>query len=153
MKISNVLFAGIIFLGCGTNKPDNAVVTTSPVLSVISGDTLIVNGDAAVYYEQDSLKLENEKMKNEGDFMVGLEDYHVYVDSTNRFLDSVKAKLPTLNAKGSKFIKFVKSNNTAAVIKIDSLQQYWGLYFFTPSKDPVEADMTDIRAHYAKYFK
>ncbi len=153
MKLSNVLFAAIILFGCGSNKSNDKIVDTDPVLSTVNGDTLIVNGEAAVFYEQDSLKLEAEKQKNEADFTAGIEAYHMYLDSTQRFLDSVKSKTPTLNAKGNKFIKFVKSDNTATVIKIDSLQTYWGLYLFTPSKSPEEADMTDIRTSYTKYYK
>lgn len=140
-----------LFLACNSAEDKKAPADTDSVLYTVKGDTTIINGDAAVFYEQDSTKVEAEKSKNAADFTLGLEDYHMYLDSTNRFLDSIK--LAKVDAKGSRFIKFVKRNNSVSVIKVDSLPTLWGVYLFTPAKDPEEADMTDMQGSYKNYFK
>ena len=64
-----------------------------------------------------------------------------------------KQGLMVLDAKGNKYIRFVSSDKTAQVIKLDTLSELWGIYFFDPKKTPYLADITLIEEEYTKYYK
>lgn len=144
----------LLFMACGGGDDNKkGPEDFDPVLSRVSNDTLIVSGNAAVFYEQDSITIEKQRKQNEADFTAGLEDYHMYLDSVQRFLATVKDKTASVDAKGQKFIKFIKSDNSSTLVKIDTIPTLWGLYLFTPTKEPEEVDMTDIKNSYEKYYR
>jgi hypothetical protein len=38
-------------------------------------------------------------------------------------------------------------------VKLDTLSELWGMYFFDPTKKPYYADITEIEEDYKSYFK
>ena len=117
-----------------------------------NNDTLIVDRQAAVFIEPDSLKIESRKKQiGEEDFYTGADDYLFYMNTAHEFLDSIK--LTSLNAKEKKFIKFIRSDKTHQVIKLDKLPELWSIYFFDPTKKAKQVDMTIIDEEYKSYFQ
>jgi hypothetical protein len=127
-------------------------ILTASVATTANNDTLIVDKQAAVFIEPDSLRIEKRKKQiGEEDFYMGADDYLFYMNTAHEFLDSIK--LTTLNAKEKKFIKFIRSDKTQQVIKLDKLPELWSIYFFDPTKKAKQVDMTLIDEEYKRYFK
>ena len=117
-----------------------------------NNDTLIVDRQSAVFIEPDSLRIE--RLKNqvgEEDFYIGADDDLFYVHTSHEFLDSVKLK--TLIAKDKKFLRFICSDQTEQVIRLDKLPELWSIYFFDPTKKAKQVDMTIIDEEYKSYFQ
>jgi hypothetical protein len=117
-----------------------------------NSDTLIVDRQAAVFIEPDSLQIERrKKLVGEENFYIGADDYLFYLNIAGQFLDSVK--LTTLNAKDKKYLKFVGSDNSQQLIRLDKLDELWSIYFFDPTKKAKQVDMTTIDEEYKSYFR
>jgi hypothetical protein len=58
-----------------------------------------------------------------------------------------------MNAKSKKYLKFVTSDKKAELVKLDTLNDLWGMYLFDPEKKPHYADIIDIEEDYKNYFK
>lgn len=139
--------------GDTTFQTDTANRTlTASATNSLNDDTLIVDRQAAVFIEPDRLQIEKRKKQvGEEDFYVGADDYLFYMNTAHEFLDSVK--LTTLSAKDKKFIKFVHSDKTQKVIRLDKLDELWSIYFFDPTKKAKQVDMTIIDEEYKSYFR
>lgn len=120
--------------------------------SPASTDTLVIDKRAAVFYGPDSLRMEK-RMKEVGEenFRVGADDYLFYMHLSYDFLDSLK--LPVLETKEKKLLKFMTNDGKLHLIKLDTLPELWGIYFFDPAKQPKTVDMTNIEDEYQRYFK
>src|SRR3954453_11235219 len=117
-----------------------------------NGDTLIVYRKAAVFYEPDSSKIAKRRQAiGEDDFNIGVEDYAYNLNAAHDFL--LGTKLPLLDAKDRKFIKFISINTSAQTIRLDTLSELWGIYFFDPGQKAKQVDMTMIEEEYKSYFK
>lgn len=142
----------LLFYSCGTPAgPKQNRQTNTIHKSDADNDTLVVTLKAAVYYEPDSARIAQAKLKNEADFYTVADDNLYYMQASRKFLDSVHMTI--LNAKGKKFLKFVLPGSQNSIIKLDTLQTLWGLYFFDGIKPPQEADMTTPDISYTDYFK
>jgi hypothetical protein len=117
-----------------------------------NGDTLTIDRKSAVFFQPDSLQKER-RMKEVGekDFRAGADDYIYYINISAEFLE--KQGLPVINAKSKKYLKFVTSDKKAELVKLDTLHELWGMYFFDPTKRPYYADITEIEEDYKSYFK
>ena len=117
-----------------------------------NGDTLIIDRKAAVFFQPDSLQKEK-RMKEVGekDFRAGADDYIYYINISAEFLE--KQGLPVMNAKTKKYLEFVTTDKKAELVKLDTLRELWGMYFFDPTKRPYYADITEIEEEYKSYFK
>ncbi len=117
-----------------------------------NGDTLIVHRKAAVFYEPDSSQIAKRRQAvGEDDFNAGVEDYAYNLNAAHDFLYSTK--LPQLDAQGRKFIKFISINRSEQTVRIDTLSELWGIYFFDPRQKAKQIDMTMIEEEYKSYFK
>jgi hypothetical protein len=67
------------------------------------------------------------------------------------FLDS--SKIIVLDAKNKKYLKFIYSDKTQNLIKLDTLPELWGIYFFKPSKKEKLIDITSTEDEFKIYFK
>ena len=115
-------------------------------------DTLVITSKTAVFYEPDSIQIAKRKKEiGEENFRIGFDDYAFSVNSSIEFLE--KEKLPVVDAKDKKYLKFIKANRTSRIIKIDSLADLWGIYLFDPSKEPYSADMTIMDEEFEQYFR
>jgi hypothetical protein len=125
---------------------------TASATNSSNSDTLIVDRPAAVFIEPDSLQIEKRKKQvGEEDFYTGADDYLFYMSTAHEFLDSVK--LTTFSAKDKRFIKFINSDKTHQVIRLDKLDELWSVYFFDPTKKAKQVDMTTIDEEYRSYFR
>ncbi|TKK64089.1 hypothetical protein FC093_23330 [Ilyomonas limi] len=117
-----------------------------------NSDTLTIDTKAAVFFQPDSSQMEK-RMKEVGerDFRAGADDYIYYINISAEFLE--KQGVPVMNAKSKKYLKFVTSDKKAELVKLDTLRELWGMYFFDPTKRPYYADITEIEEDYKSYFK
>ncbi|HET7897700.1 MAG TPA: hypothetical protein VFL47_08520, partial [Flavisolibacter sp.] len=135
-----------------TQKVDTPKAQVAPQLPPLDRDTLTIDRKAAVFYQPDSLQMEKRmKQVGEADFRAGADDYIFYVNRSAEYLE--KHGLPVLDAKNKKYLKFVSVDKQTQVIKLDSLEELWGMYLFEPKKKPYAADMTVIEDEYKKYYK
>jgi hypothetical protein len=135
-----------------TQKLDTVGAQISTQSSPLDTDTLTIDRKAAVFYQPDSLQMERRmKEVSEADFRAGADDYIYYVNTSAEYLE--KEGLPVLDAKNKKYLKFVLADNRVQVIKLDTLEELWGMYLFDPKKKAYAADMTIIEDEYKNYFK
>jgi hypothetical protein len=126
-------------------------VKDTPV-TVANFDTLTIDKKAAVFYSPDTIQIAKRKKEiGEDDFYAGADDYLTYMQTSHDFLDS--AKLPILEAKDKKYLKFIYNNKSQTVVKLDTLSELWGIYLFNPSKKEKLVDMTIMNEEYKRYFK
>jgi hypothetical protein len=133
-------------------KADTASGTavTDPVAD--NPDTLVVDKNTAVYYWPDAAGVAKwEKKLGKEAFQTGADDMIEYRTSTSRFLDSMKLSL--VKTEDHKFIKFIKADQSFTLIKPDTISNLWGIYLFTPGKEPKFANFTMIEDEYKTYFK
>jgi hypothetical protein len=87
----------------------------------------------------------------EEDFRIGADDYIYYMNTSAAYLE--KQGLKVLDARDKKYLHFVSSGKTAQLIKLDTLPELWGIYFFNLMKKPYLVDITMIEEEYANYYK
>lgn len=122
-----------------------------PVNKKENKDTLVIITKCAVRIDLYTIQLDKLRKKY-GDeaFYTGADDnvYYSYVaDSVLKAND-----MPVIANKKQKYLRFVRNNGAATLIKIDSLPQPSNYYFFEPGKPPYQPDITDIKAEYERYF-
>lgn len=159
-RVAPLLLISVVMLAC-TNQPRNKKpeqtitdTTTAPSPIIMAGaDTLVVTRKAAVFYEPDSMQIEKRKQAvGEDDFYTGVEDYAYYLNAAHDFL--ADTKLPIMEAKSKKVMEFIGNKQTKQFIKMDTLSDLWGIYFFDPAKgNAKQVDMTMIEEEYKAYFK
>lgn len=117
----------------------------------VSKDTLFNTKRSAISVWQDTATLDKRR-KQYGDdgFYTGADDDVYYSSVADSFLQS--RHLPVIMAEGYKYLKFVQTDKTITVVKIDTLQQIYKMYFFDPSKKPYDVDVTDIENEYNKFY-
>ena len=131
---------------------DSSVKVKDTLATVDNSDTLTIARKAAVFYSPDSIQIAKRKKEiGEDDFYVGADDYLYYLNISYTFLDSVK--LPILDAKDKKYLKFIRDNKSQTIIRLDTLPELWGIYFFNPGKKEKLVDMMDINEEYNSYFR
>jgi hypothetical protein len=154
----------LTFTSCSTNikkqnktnlqKPniDSSIKANFTPVIVNNFDTLTIDQKAAVFYSPDTTQISKRKKEiGEDNFYAGADNYLNYLQTSHDFLDSVK--LPILEAKDKKYLKFICRNKSQTVIKLDTLPELWGIYLFNPSKKEKLIDMTIIDEEYYSYFK
>jgi len=135
-----------------TQKVDTIKSQRALRSSTLETDTLTIDMKAAVFYQPDSLQMEKRmKEVGEAEFRMGADDYIYYVNMSVEYLE--KQDLKVYDAKNKKYLKFLLADKRVKVIKLDSLKELWGMYFFDPKKMPYAADMTIIEDEYKNYFE
>lgn len=79
-----------------------------------------------------------------------MDDYIYYINTSTEYLQ--KQGLPVIDAKDKKYLRFVSVKKKETLIKLDTLKELWGIYFFDPVKSPYSADITDIETEYENYY-
>lgn len=134
------------------SSKDSLTIIKNDEDSINSNDILVIDSKVAVFYSPDSLQIEKRKKEiGEEKFYIGVDDYLNSVFESREFLKDTK--LPIIDAKGKKYIKFTRNDKLQTIIKLDTLTEPWGVYFFDPSKNAMQADMLRINEEYANYFK
>jgi hypothetical protein len=166
-----LLLSGLIIYSCATNdqkqepKSDTLIlsgntiqkldITKTQIMKELSPsvmDTLAIDKKATVFYQPDSLQIEL-RIKEVGaaDFRAGADDYIYYVNTSAEYLE--KQGLPVLDAKNKKYLKFILADGKIRVIRLDTLEELWGVYLFDPKKQPFAADISMIEEEYKKYYQ
>jgi hypothetical protein len=155
-----ILLSPLIFLAaCRSSSskeqkvpaPDTSSVINNPASLPGNSDTLFITQNAAVYYRPDSAHIEQWKKKiGEEDFYTVVDDWSFYMSTSHEFLDSMKLDIKDVDDK--KVLKFIKADQSATIIRLDTLQNYWGVYLFSPAKEPLYADIVSMDTEYHKYF-
>lgn len=118
----------------------------------VDTDTLTIDRIAAIFYQPDSIQIKKRmKQVGEADFRAGADDYIYYINSSVEYLE--KQGIPVIDAKNRKFLRFVMTDKKEKLIKLDTLEELWGIYLFDPMKAPLYADMIDIEENYKNYYK
>jgi hypothetical protein len=166
-----LLLLSLTVFSCGTNdrkhetKLDTSISSADTALqidvfrkpiamqtSLSEIDTLTIDKKAAVYYQPDSLQMEKRmKRVGESDFREGMDDYIYYINISTEYLE--KQGLRIIDAKNKKYLRFVMTDKKEKLIKLDTLEELWGIYLFDPKKKPHYADIIEIEEDYKKYFK
>ena len=158
MKLIIISFSLIIFSACGgkSDKKETPVTdtakqsTTPPVTS--NTDTLVIGKNAAVFYSPDTTQLAMWKKEvGEKDFATVIDDWSFYMNSSGEYLKTTH--LPVVDASDKKVLKFVKADKSVTLVRLDTLSAYWGVYLFSPAKEPQFADIIMMEESYKKYFK
>jgi hypothetical protein len=115
-------------------------------------DTLTIDKKAAVFYQPDSLQIDKRmKQTGEADFRAGADDYMYYIHISVDYLE--KQGLPVMDSKNKKYLRFVMADNKEKLVRLDTLQDLWGLYLFDPKKNPYNADIIQIEEEYKIYYR
>ena len=80
-----------------------------------------------------------------------MDDYIYYINTSAEYLE--KQGLPVIDAKNRKYLKFVMADKNENLIKLDTLEELWGMYLFDPKRKPHYADIIDIEEDYKSYYK
>lgn len=135
-----------------TGKGDTIETQEATQASPLDTDTLTIDRKAAVFYQPDSLQMDKRmKEVGEADFRAGADDYIYYINTSAEYLE--KQGLPVLDAKNKKYLRFVLGDRKTQVIKLDTLEELWGMYLFDPKKKPCAADITMIEDEYKSYYQ
>lgn len=114
-------------------------------------DTLTIALKSAVLFQPDSSQLKKRiEATGENEFRQGADDYAFYMHLSIDFLE--KQRLPIVDAKGKRYLCFIRADGKSKIIKTDSLQDLWGIFLFDPGKDPHYADIIEFEDDYNRYF-
>lgn len=144
-----IVLLNLALISC-TNNIQQKIDQVPTELIKFNSDTLIIDKKSAVLYAPDSLQIEKQKAISEQDFYTVADDNLYYMHGAREFLDSIKVTI--LDARDKRFLKFISSDKTQQIIKLDTLKELWGIYLFDPAKKPKQADILSITEEYNNYF-
>lgn len=166
-----LLLAGIYFIASAINQKKRSddilakfneindqlqssldTVSAPRVISVESGDTLIIYGRSAVMYQPDSAQLEQFRRR------VGDENYRIGVDDNLNLLHQseeylTQKKCPVITTGARKYLRFVMNDDISQLVNLNKVEDLWGIILFDPSKPPQYADISDMETEYQRFFK
>jgi hypothetical protein len=138
--------------GVKISPDDTSTNSISVHNSYIDNDTMLVDKKCVVFFQPDSALIElHMKKSKEEDFRAGADDYMYYINESWQYLDKKGIKI--LDAKDKKYLGFISVDKKMQLVKLDTLPDLWGLYFFDPAKQPHYADIMDIESDYDNYYK
>ncbi|NCD69151.1 hypothetical protein [Mucilaginibacter agri] len=154
-----IVFAFIALTACKQTKPHQLSIKKKKtrvqhayIPAKISGDTLIIRSTSAVFIDPDTIRIEKEKKAlGEDDFYAAADDNVYYMSTAEDYLNKHKIKVEHIGDQ--KFVKFIQSNNSSTLVKVDTLTSIWSLYLFKPTKDPMDLSPVEIEELYKLYFK
>jgi hypothetical protein len=145
-QLSSIIFI-VFIISCNSQSKKSATIIPH---IYPNNDTLYIDSITAVFYIPDTTRIaQQKKLVGEEDFYIGADDYSYYMHMSHEFLDSMKMCIRYSDNK--KYLKFI-SQSTTKVIKLDTLPELWGIYFFDPAKHPIKVDMIEIDSEYHRYF-
>ena len=156
MRLNSSIVAILIFLGSCQAKADHK---PKPIkenkqaqnLQPAKDDTLLMKEESIVFIEQDSMQIETQKNRmGESDFQIGFDDYAFYINEAYSYFAS--KGLVVTEARGKKFVKFLKKDGTFTVINVRVIEELGVFYFFTPEKEPQKVEMVIVEEEYKNYF-
>ncbi len=115
-------------------------------------DTLLVQTKAAVYYYPTAKRADIRKKKiGEKSFKIAADDFVSGFKEIAKSLE--KDSVPSIEARNKNFLIFVQHDGSRTVVNLDSLREIWGVYLFTPEKQPKPLDMMDFTMDIKNYYQ
>jgi hypothetical protein len=157
------IFFAFLFLGCNNDSKENKDIPAKEhkelVRKFISkppssfSDTLTINTSCAVFYKPDSAQLEKIKAVNQPMVFEGLmHDCFFQMRNAHIVLKKYFPKLKVIETSNSRYLLFVKEDETSSCIDLNSNNDICGMYIFNSKKDPELADMTNVDTDLEFYF-
>ena len=151
MKVSYIIPALILIIICSCHYDQHKRHHKKHQSKSINNDTLFIAKRSAISVWVDTITLEKRrKQYGDSDFYTVADDDVYYSSVTDSFLKS--HHLPVTTVKGYKYLTFIQSDKTSTIIKIDTLQQIYTMYFFDPSKAPKAVEVLDIENEYNRFY-
>ena len=116
-------------------------------------DTLRINETAAVFFSPDTVQLE--KLKKTSSIMQFETMTHESFFQMRNARIVLKKNLPPLKiieTSKNRFLLFTKKDGSQTCIDLDKKGEAWGLYLFSPEKEPELVDMMNIETASGFYF-
>ena len=138
-------------------KKDEKVVqnrkTSKEILiSENKSDTLIVEKITAIIYSPTESSVEKRmKEVREEDFYNGADDYLFYLSESKNIIEKQKIKI--VRTKNNKILKFISSDKSVTLVKLNLEDELWGIYLFDPKLKPKKINMTDTEEEVKNYIK
>ena len=130
MKSLFVIFIGIIcfaFVACNSSSNQNILTVDKP---------------CAVFYYPDSLSFEKlNKEMDTASWADYLEDNQTYFSEAHEVAESTDLYSVTTEAA---ILNFIKKDGSKYTVKVDTLEDKWGLFLFDGIHDPKQYSMTDM---------
>jgi len=136
---------------------DSSTILKTPdrqkrVFNKQESDTMTITSKTAVFYVPDNKRIEERKKAvGEEAFMMGADDYLFYLNNSQEFLE--KQKLTVNITEHEKILQFILTDKSKVYVKLDTLQELWGIFLFDPRTAPKLIDMVTIEEEYQKYYK
>ncbi|WP_310381808.1 hypothetical protein [Flavobacterium sp.] len=128
----------------------NGKISKNKIFEKNENDTLTIKNTSAIIYEPTGKSIEKRKKEvGEEDFYIGADDYLFYLNDSNKYLESQKIKI--VMTKSDKVLKFISTDKSVTIIKLELEKEIWGIYLFDPKQKPKRIDMTAIAEEYKKY--
>ncbi|MBI1342966.1 MAG: hypothetical protein GC171_08540 [Terrimonas sp.] len=117
-------------------------------------DTLTIDKRSAIFYIPDSLQLERIKVITEpGVFESAQHEYYFQMRNARIVLHSNWPEVKIIEARQLRFLRFKRVNGRDTLIDLNTKNDPYGLFLFTPGKAPRLTDMTNIETELYFYFK
>lgn len=117
-------------------------------------DSLTIIDAAAVFYNSDSLQLEGFKAINKKMvFESMVHDCFYQMKYSRIVLKKYWPRLKIIDASKARYLVFLKTDKSKAVIDLNTKNDMCGLFMFDGEKDPVLADMTNMETALRFYFE
>ena len=156
-----ILFSAILF-SCNEQKGNatkaNAVTSQEPDHPVKPPssytDTLQIDKEAAVFFSPDSLQLEKIKATTQKmNFESMTHESYYQMRNARIVLKKYRPGLTIMETSKCRFLNFHNRDGSRTCIDLDKKGDIWGIYFFTPGKEPELIDMMNIDTALGFYFK
>lgn len=117
-------------------------------------DSLMITDAAAIFYNSDSLQLEGFKAINKKMVFESMVHECFYqMKNARMVLKKYWPRLKIIDTSKARYLVFLKTDQSKAVIDLNTKNDMCGLFMFDGEKDPVLADMTNIETALRFYFE
>jgi len=159
--VSGLLFIMGTLVSCSDkNKKNNSIKKITEKKDTIIrkppssfSDTIVIDFPSAVFYNPDSLQLKKIKettLKNEYESEV--HNCFYLIRNARMILKKYWPKIHVIETSRNRYLLFVKSDKTKALIDLNSKGDMCGVFLFDGKKEPELADMMNIDTALGFYF-
>lgn len=116
-------------------------------------DTLRIVNPAAVFFSPDSAQLEKlRKISNRMEFETMTHESFFQMRNARIVLKKNLPPLKIIETSKNRFLLFTKKDGSQTCIDLDKKGEAWGLYLFSPEKEPELIDMMNIDTAIGFYY-
>jgi hypothetical protein len=134
------------------HKDENKKQTLNKPTST-SQDTLKITVASAVFYHPDSLQLQKIKeITDERIYEGQMHEFFFQMRNARIVLTKNWKKIKIIEAKNTRYLLFIMKGLKHVIIDLNEKNDPYGLFLFTPDKEPHFADMMNIDTELPFYF-